>query len=291
MFRKYEKIIRLGKDETVGILDGTCYIQEKIDGANASVWLEDGEIQCGSRNRHLVDDDFNGFVTYAKEHPGIIAYLKNNPTCRLYGEWLVKHTISYNEDAYKKFYLFDVHNGDEFLHASVVAKIANDYGISTPRTHAVMESPSVDEVKKYLEVSYLGVKAEGVVIKNHLFINSFGDKVYGKIVTDQFREDASIKFGGNDKHADSYWEIYVMQKYVTTARVKKVCDKLQPMVNERLDMKHIPRINEMVWHDLLQEEIYEISKKAVSLDFKTCKRLCAKKTKELYVELLNKSGE
>jgi len=31
MFKKYPKIHRLGKEETEGILEGTCYIQEKID--------------------------------------------------------------------------------------------------------------------------------------------------------------------------------------------------------------------------------------------------------------------
>ena len=38
-FRKYKKIYRLGKDETIGILKGTVNITEKLDGANVSVWL------------------------------------------------------------------------------------------------------------------------------------------------------------------------------------------------------------------------------------------------------------
>lgn len=43
MFIKYPKIHRLGKEETEGILNALCYIQEKIDGANTSIWIgEDG---------------------------------------------------------------------------------------------------------------------------------------------------------------------------------------------------------------------------------------------------------
>jgi hypothetical protein len=37
MFIKYPKIYRLGKDETIGILTGTCVLSEKLDGANVSV--------------------------------------------------------------------------------------------------------------------------------------------------------------------------------------------------------------------------------------------------------------
>ena len=46
-FKKYPKIHRLGKEETEGILDGVCYIEEKLDGANASIWIDKrGEITC-----------------------------------------------------------------------------------------------------------------------------------------------------------------------------------------------------------------------------------------------------
>ena len=32
-FRSYGKIHRLGKEETEGILQGFCHVQEKVDGA------------------------------------------------------------------------------------------------------------------------------------------------------------------------------------------------------------------------------------------------------------------
>src|ERR1035437_9101650 len=109
-FRKYEKIYRLGKDETAGILEGICSVTEKLDGANLSVWLGDGnEIRVGSRNNDLTanGNGFNGAVAYCNSHEGIKKFFLEHPTKRLYGEWLVRHTLSYNETAYKKFYLFD----------------------------------------------------------------------------------------------------------------------------------------------------------------------------------------
>ena len=41
MFKKYRKIHRLGAEENEGILVGKVMIQEKIDGANTSIWLEE----------------------------------------------------------------------------------------------------------------------------------------------------------------------------------------------------------------------------------------------------------
>lgn len=87
-FKSYPKIHRLGKEEVEGILIGDCYIEEKIDGANASIWIDKrGEVACGSRNRELTEG-FNGFVDYVKENVSIRTVLENHPTWRLYGEWL-----------------------------------------------------------------------------------------------------------------------------------------------------------------------------------------------------------
>ena len=100
-FRSYPKIHRLGKEETDGILDGPVTVQEKIDGANVSIWIKDGVVRCGSRTREL-EEGFNGFVDAVKANKKLAEWLEQFPTNRLYGEWLVKHTITYPDEAYKK---------------------------------------------------------------------------------------------------------------------------------------------------------------------------------------------
>ena len=70
-FKPYNKIHALHKEECEGILEGTCYIQEKVDGANASIWLgDDGEIYYGFRfcDLFLVNDNFNDFNDWARAH-------------------------------------------------------------------------------------------------------------------------------------------------------------------------------------------------------------------------------
>lgn len=61
-FLKYQHVERYGSSGAKDIEKGTCYIFPKIDGTNSSVWLENGEICAGSRNRKLsLDNDNQGF--------------------------------------------------------------------------------------------------------------------------------------------------------------------------------------------------------------------------------------
>lgn len=295
MLIKYPKIHRLGSDENDGILIGHCFIQEKIDGANTSIWLENGEIKCGSRNNELTGG-FNGFVDYAKGHAGIAELLKDHPNFRLYGEWLVRHTLAYKETAYKKFYLFDILVDGEYegervkgrwLTIDEVSMLADRYGIDAPKLFDVVENPSIDHLNSFVGKTELGDKGEGIVIKNFDFVNKFGACEYAKIVTESFKEENAVTFGGNNKHSDTYWEMYVCNKYMTLGRVQKVVDKIQPTVDEKLGMKHIPRILGTCYHDLITEEIWEIAKKVPRIDFKVLQRVCYKKARQVYVDILN----
>jgi len=293
-FRKYEKIHRLNKDEVEGILDGSCSITEKIDGANLSVWLGDGmEIRVGSRNNDLTanGNEFNGAVKYCNAHQGIKELLYTHPTFRLYGEWLVRHTLLYRETALKKFYLFDVYSEETgFLNQTNVQELAKEYGIDAVPDLGVIKNPTTEQLNEIIKgKSALGEKMEGIVIRNPEFINQFGDMCYAKLVRDEFKEANAITFGGNNKYSESYWEVYIMNKYIDLARVRKIMNKLQPEVNEKLDMKHIPRIMGMVYHDVITEEAWEISKKVKKIDFDKLQRVCNLKTKQVFIDILNDS--
>lgn len=294
--RHYGKVHRLGKEETDGILVGDVAIQEKIDGANVSIWVtEDGKIEMGSRTRQLRGDEtFNGFIPYVLAHTGIQALLTLHPSYRLYGEWLVKHTIDYKATAYKKFYLFDIwvpDGGEEghFLHQEQVASYAKEFGIDVVPMYTPITNPTLEQIDELVGKSEFGDRGEGVVLKNLTFKNGFGDMVYAKRVTESFKEDNGIVFGGNNKHSDTYWEMFVTNKYMTLERVQKILNKLQPEVNERLDMKHIPRIMGMAYHDMLTEEIWEIQAKVVALNFDALKRCCNKKSRQIFIDILNDS--
>ena len=110
-FKKYQHIERFGTDEVDGIEFGECLIFPKIDGTNSSVWLDaDGNLKAGSRKRELsLKQDNAGFYTYILEHENVKKYLMKHPTHRLYGEFLVPHSLkTYRDDAWRKFYIFDI---------------------------------------------------------------------------------------------------------------------------------------------------------------------------------------
>lgn len=291
-FKKYPKIHRLGKEEVEGILDGVCHIEEKLDGANASIWIDKrGELTCGSRNREL-SEGFNGFVDYVQSNTNIKKLLSDHPNYRLYGEWLVRHTISYDETAYSKFYLFDItevkdgEEQEEFLTRDQVRALGQKYDIPMPCYHGELHRPTLDKLMEFVGKTELGSKGEGIVIKNHSFRDKFGNHNYAKIVTEEFKEDNAVTFGGNNKHSDTYWEVYITNKYMTLPRIQKVMNKIQPMVDKKLDYEHTPRVVNTAYHDMLTEEIWEFANKVGVVDFKALKRVASKKAQQIYKDIL-----
>ena len=109
---KYQHIERLDKDniEVEGLLDGPVYIQPKIDGSNASVWKEADGLHFGKRSQAMGEgDDNRGVKAKYQNDQRYIDFFNEHPDVILYGEWLVKHTISsYLADAWNKLYIFDV---------------------------------------------------------------------------------------------------------------------------------------------------------------------------------------
>lgn len=297
-FKAYPKIHGLHKEECDGILNGKCYIQEKLDGANASIWLEDGDIHYGSRSRDLflAKDNFNGFGDWVAENKEKLENLFNAfPNFRLNGEWLVRHTIGYNELSYKKFYLFDItfevpdSEEEQLLDVEIMYSLAEEYGIPTAYLFGIYENPDLEVIKSHAGQSTLGQKGEGVVVKNLEFKNKFGDKQHGKYVTQEFKEDNAITFGGNNKSSETYNEMYYVNKFMTLPRVQKIFHKLESSEG-RLDYKDIPRIMETCYHDLITEECWtiaqEMSKSGKFFDFKEFRNLCNKKAKSIFIELL-----
>ncbi|MGL5507356.1 MAG: RNA ligase family protein, partial [Paraclostridium sp.] len=133
MFVKYPHLERFGTSEVQGIEEGECYIFPKLDGTNASAWFENGIVQGGSRKRHLsLDFDNAGFYFWLTRKENIETFFNDYPNLRLFGEYLVPHTVkTYRDDAWRKFYVFDVYDNDtnRFLHYNEYKDLLEEYKI------------------------------------------------------------------------------------------------------------------------------------------------------------------
>lgn len=231
VFKKYQKVSRYKeKPECRGIdkVGSTIYIFSKLDGSNGSVWADsNGFIRCGGRNQALSESEDNrNFAKTVLHHTGIQNFLADHPNYRLFGEWLIKHTIAYEGDAYNKFYVFDVveystvNEGDEskvekkYLSYDEYKPLLTKYGIDFIPAIATVEVVEENEVKvldgfkigeqckfdKYL-VELLDANTfltansqpgEGVVLKNYSYTNSFGAVIWAKCIHKNFNNSSAM---------------------------------------------------------------------------------------------------
>lgn len=293
----YPKIRRLWMEETKWIHEHDVFIQEKIDGANLSVRTENGSTFVWSRTQIVGDADrkewFNWAVQYCNSHQWIQHFLNEHPWKRMFGEWLVPHTIRYNDTAYRKFYLFDILNEDgSWMDLLDVLDIANKYSICHPilYEHGVFSFDEiVEKSKEYAWKSELWPKWEWVVIKSYTFINQFWNPCNAKYVTEEFKEENTLVFWWNKWE---WWEYSVEKdivwKYITPWRILKLINKLM-IKYWKLEMKYIPEIMSLAMNDIVTEEMWWILKqfKNPLIDFQYLNRLVCNKTKLYYISYLN----
>lgn len=305
-FHKYQHVERLGNEETEGIELGTCYIFPKIDGTNGSVWIEDGLIKAASRRRELTSDSDNqGFFDYIRQNENIKNLLLDHPHLRLYGEWLVPHSLkTYRQDAWRQFYVFDVaidktddeiqHDGDDkvkYLHYDTYKEILDKYDINYIPPIAIIKNPRGDNFFNHLEKNVFLIEdgkgcGEGIVIKNYDFYNKYGRQTWAKIVTSEFKEKHAKAMGAPEMSGGKMIEEEIVEEFLTPSVVDKVYHNI---ISEDggWTSKYIPRLLNTAFYDLIKEETWNFIKKHKNpkIDFKILHRFTMNKVKQLKPEL------
>lgn len=304
MFHKYQHVARLGTNETDGIEMGECFIFPKLDGTNGSLWWDGEKVQAGSRNRHLTPDaDNQGFLAHAMFDRRYELFFRKHPHWRLFGEWLVPHTLrTYREDAWRKFYVFDVvadmseertrfndhgvNMGSElvedyrYVHPDVYQSVLDDFEIDyIPYTH-VIKNPRPDDLYSLLDKNTFlmqdGEVGEGIVIKNYEYVNKWGRVTWAKLVRNEFKEHHVKSMGATVREGSQGIEEAIVDLYVTESLVRKELAKLTG------DKPIQPRLLSTVYHCILTEETWNFVKKFKNpvIDFKRLQKLVTARTKE-----------
>jgi len=295
-FRKYQHIERFGTDEVDGIEFGKCYIFYKIDGTNSSVWLDNGgNLKAGSRNRELsLENDNAGFYAYVLQNDKVLAYLQKHPTHRLFGEWLVPHSLkTYRQDAWRRFYIFDVcldkeDDGLEYIPYDTYKPLLDEFELDYIPPLATISNPTyesllkaLDKTGQFLVEDGKGI-GEGIVIKNYDFYNKYKRQTWAKIVTNEFKEKHHKEMGCPDIKTEVMVEEKIVEDFCTEAFIEKEYAKI---VNEQdgWTSKYIPMLLGRVFSELIKEESWNMIKKYKNpkIDYKTLNALVIRKIKEI----------
>lgn len=286
-FQQYQHIERLNTAETEHIELGECYIFPKIDGTNGSIWISEGQIKSGSRTRELtLEKDNAGFLEWVLQQKNIADYLKENPTHRLFGEWLVPHSLkTYREKAWRNFYVFDVtvdkiesevlHESDtkvKYLHYEEYKPLLEKHGISFIPPICKITNGSYEQFINQLINNVFLIEdgkgnGEGIVIKRYDFRNKYNRPTWAKIVTSEFKEKHSKEMGYPDMKGEKMVEFEIANEFVTQALVEKEYAKI---ALEGWNSKMIPRLLHTVFYSLVKEDCWEFVKKhkTPTIDFK-----------------------
>ena len=303
-FRKYQKIQRLGTGKVQDILTGRCYVFPKIDGTNASVWLDDdGVMQAGSRTRQLEpvkDRDNAGFCRDITQDEAVQKYLQAHPTHRLYGEWLVPHTLkTYRETAWRKFYVFDVcidkgEDDVEYLPYEMYAPLLEEFGLEYIPPIKIINNPTVDKIYHCLDVNNFLVQdgkgsGEGVVVKNYDYYSHDGRQRWAKVVSSEFKASHTKTMGAPEVNTAEPVEAKIVNTYCTEAFIEKEYAKIVNDSGGVWNAKLIPRLLNSIYFELIDEEAWNFVKKFKNpvIDFRALQGLVTRRIKEVKSDIFN----
>ena len=292
-FVKYQHVERFGTTETSGIEMGLCYVFPKIDGTNGQLWLQDGVVKAGSRNRALTDDfDNQGFLKWVVDKANYLMFFAEYYNVTLYGEWLVPHTLkTYTEESWRKFYVFDVVSDGVYIPYEEYKEWLDEYDIDYIPPICKVKNPTYERLVNQLEKNTFLIKdgagsGEGVVVKNYDYKNKYGRVIWAKIVKNEFKVKHQKVNDVCEVQEKKLIEEEITQKYITLSLIDKEKAKIEND-SDGWSTKFIPRLLNTVYYCLIKEESWNFVKehKRPMIDFGRLHLLTVQKIKELKPEI------
>lgn len=300
-YKSFTHVEHLGKEETDGILAGTCYISPKLDGTNAVVWSKDGEVRAGARTRELsATSDNAGFYVWTQsedeEAVKVRELVTGNTHIILYGEFGVGQVANikdYDTEAHNKLWIFDAFDTitQTYLHPDVLKNMCAAFGLENYVLPSVkIENPTQEQIQDLAERNHFLLTnanhaGEGMVIRNPGFRNKWGNYVIAKFVRDEYLQRKAQKENKSvSKRFDCEQEI--IDYYVTDAELAKAKAKVTLVLGlEEFDKKSgkcVGMFLNLVFNDAVLAEIADICKrwKRPVINFQELSNLCNIKARE-----------
>lgn len=279
MYKKYDKILNKGFQLSNFLNEGLS-VEEKPDGSNASFTYDADakKVRAFSRNQELTEENnLNGFYQYVQEfvkdfNDLQIATLSDYT---IFGEWVVKHTVTYKDEVYNNFYAFDVFNKKSGYYVShrLRLEVFSALQLKTPEEFMILKPEDLIKlnkeevlrsIKDTVGKSYLTPTpdtGEGIVIKSLGARSPDHDPSY-KIVTERFKETKGLK-----QQKPKGLQAHLVDYAITEARMRKMIFKKldeQVLTEEDLSLQNFSKVMGAIakdfQDDILEEEMDEIVK-------------------------------
>lgn len=135
-------------------------IQEKVDGSNSAIVYdkETNKLVAFSRRQALdYNNTLNGFWNWVQTLA--VKPFSKYPNYVFFGEWLTSHTIKYIQDAYKKFYFYDVYDKENecYLPQSEAKRLADELNLRYVQTFYDGEFVSWEHCMSFMHKSDIAV--------------------------------------------------------------------------------------------------------------------------------------
>lgn len=207
-------------------------ITEKLDGSNASTQYNDGKMLSFSRRQPL--DELNtlaGFYTFVSSlNPKDYA---DTPDYVIFGEWLRKNKISYNDENMLKWYIYSIYDkkNEKWLSVDEVKEFAKSHGLTY--VHEFYYGPFIswEHCRSFMNMPQYGDRQEGIVVRNITALSDENNRYPHilKIVNEDFAETMKSKVRVVDPavEAAKAESRALMESIVTKNRVKKELLKMR----------------------------------------------------------------
>ena len=228
---KYQHIVNnFDFREVEGLLDKQIIIQPKLDGSNCQIYIEYGKLVITTRNHVLsAGNDIQDCYKTLSQDKRYFDFFVKYPHVKLVGEWLIQHSIIYQESAYNKLYVFDGiikdsekgHGECDYIQYEQLIIMLNEFNIEHVPYMNIEYHPNlfVDFFKnlEYLQlanylvdvektlfykkdlkkeakyIDHLKGFGEGIIVKNYNYKNRFNRSIWCKLVNNEHYKNKSSK--------------------------------------------------------------------------------------------------
>ena len=261
-------------------------VYEKLDGANAGFFLDNGKIYVHSRTKivgtidpsgkHEVNNQaFGGLVAaiarisgHAVDQLGRLQSLGHQP--HIYGEWLIPHTLIYPREMFNKFYLFPTESA---IHSSWPFDYVPFVGLYHPDD---INQGLIDSYRESVDRDVEGVVAYSIHPAQPVF----------KVVDRRFKEDLRIRWRSEKKQMSI--EEKIASEYPTNS-IRKVFAKVRAYIpGGKVGKRHLGMLIQEGVREFYNEHFFPASKKhhADNISIRKLNKLLADILRDAYVTKL-----